>query len=987
MDWNLYRNTILAQIDNEALFRSAVKVDSTHGAEAKVFCFHAAKQHDGGIDINPSMSVNLTRGTYYCATCGAKGNAHTMYKYTNGLSSDKAWLELGDALGLERPHNASPLRPDIDPGLPGVYHTNLMKQTGPIRKVLSERRGYNDATLKRFQIGWDGDRITIPIYDEFNRLVNIRRYKWNSVDDKLKVINFEDEFGNTYGEVRLYGIENLIDDDILDIVYCEGETDRIIAEQLGFATVCPTSGAGTWAPEWTKYFKRKRRVYIVQDNDSAGERATKKLCDKLFSVVDTRFITWPEDFPLKGDITDFFIKFKQTKEAFQHMLDGATKYAGVSAHDYSKEDSEALSLSLAETAEAQYKGKRIKTNVLVSGKSSTPYIVPRTVTFSCRGSFDTDDKKCDMCELKRRGGEYMKTVTAGDQALLKLFRVTDETQLKNMKTLIEVNTKCKQLDVTVSETMNISEVRLIPKAGEVDRMVDNGYVVRTGYILGKDDVETNAKYTLAGYMHNDPATQEATYLFDGIYPEKNMASKFDMDDSIHERLSLFQPKEGQSVADKIDEIHEDLERNVTNVWGRRDLAVATDLIYHTTLSFYFQEKFVKKGWAELLVIGDSGQGKSTLIEKLKNHYGLGEMLSGESSRRTGLVYNLQQTGSRWFLQWGAYPLNDGGLLIIDELSGVSEDDLALMSDVRSSGIAKANGVITAETNARTRSIFISNPRNGKQLNAETFGVVAVQKLFGKAEDIRRLDVVLSVASGDVDPDLINRRLSEVAPIPHRYTEELCNLRVLWAWSRKPDNIIIEDDALTLMLKEASKMGQRYNSKIPIVEAADQRLKIARLSIACAAMLYSTTDRENVVVKAEHVAYVVEFMHRIYSTKSLGYDKYSANENKNSDSSDDKLNDLRNKFAMLQVSDLNELISHLYVLPYFSKSHLEDFTGLDRDSLRAVMKFITSEHLVEKYKHEYRRLPLGTAFIESIIAKPISKKERNDLLKQQYGDDY
>jgi hypothetical protein len=190
---------------------------------------------------------------------------------------------------------------------------------------------------------------------------------------------------------------------------------------------------------------------------------------------------------------------------------------------------------------------------------------------------------------------------------------------------------------------------------------------------------------------------------------------------------------------------------------------AVDLVYHSVISFIFQEQPVKRGWAECLIIGDSGQAKTTLVERLMQHYKSGELLSGESSKRTGLVYNLQQTGSKgnWSLMWGAMPLNDGGLLTVDELSGMSEDDLAKMSDVRSSGIAKATGVVTAETTSRTRMIFISNPRNGRQLRAENYGVSAVLKLWGKAEDVRRLDFAIAVASGEVDSDIVNKSISDI----------------------------------------------------------------------------------------------------------------------------------------------------------------------------------------------------------------------------------
>ena len=134
---------------------------------------------------------------------------------------------------------------------------------------------------------------------EFNNPVNFRRYKWNSYEDQYKVTNYTDEVGNTYGEVRIFGIENLIDEDIEYVVWCEGEMDRIINEQYGFPSACPTSGARTQRPEWAKYFRNKKRVYIAEDNDEAGRIATQKICEKLFRVVDVYVVQWPDDFPDK----------------------------------------------------------------------------------------------------------------------------------------------------------------------------------------------------------------------------------------------------------------------------------------------------------------------------------------------------------------------------------------------------------------------------------------------------------------------------------------------------------------------------------------------------------------------------------------------------------------------------------------------------------------------------------------------------------------
>lgn len=911
-----------------------------------------------------------------------------MLKSLYNLSSEEAWFQLGDALKIPRPDGTKPTRPYIETGLVQAYHSALMAMRGPIREVLKERRGLTDETLKRFQLGWDGDRITIPIYDEYNVLVNFRRYKWNSMDDQWKVLNYVDELNNSYGEVRIFGIDSVLNTEVDYVVWCEGEMDRICAEQHGFCAACATSGAGTWKAEWTKLFRGKRKVYIAQDNDEAGRNATRKLCEKLFRVVDVYIINWPEDFPAKGDITDFFTKCGQTAQDFQTLLDNATQYVDPSmVEDRIADEASAQEVLLADSAEAQYYGKRIRVPVMVSGKDSTPYLCPKVIKAHCGDAADSDNKKCQNCMLALNAGEMTRTLTSADKDIMKLIKCTEKQQVAVLKEMLGINQRCEKCTLTIEEHMNIEELRLIPKA-EANFGFSKGqeYVVRTGYYIGKS-LKTNRRYTMVGYMYPEPNTQYATYVFDKACAEKDMIGDFELSDDIIEQLKIFQVSEGQSVEDKFNDIHKDLERNVTFIWERRNVAFAVDLIYHTVLNFYFQEQYVKRGWGELLIIGDSGQAKTTVVERLMSHYRLGELHSGESSRRTGLVYSLQQNNKRWFLVWGAFPLNDGGLLTIDELSGLDETDLAAMSDVRSSGVARATGVITAETTSRTRAIYISNPRNGRPLNSETYGVMSVLKLMGKTEDVRRLDMAMSVASGDVDPRLVNRLVSDLPEIKHRYTSDACNARVLWAWSRRPENVKITAEATQRILEKATEMGEKYSSTVPIVEAADQRIKIARLAVATACCVVSTDDTfENVVVLPEHVDFVVSFMDKLYTTKSFGYDKLSVQDRITTDTSADNIQKLREAFLLLPITDANEMAKILYQLPYFSRATLEDYTGLARDDLKMLLKFMTNNRLVDKVRGDYRRLPLGTELFENLTAKAITKEEIDAARKDYYSVD-
>lgn len=985
--WPDYRNKILASIDNEAYFIDELQNVTRRGSEIKASC-PFSELHENSEDKTPSLTVNVSKGLYICQTCRSKGNVHTLHKHLYNLSNEDAWFELGDALGIERPDSSKPARPDIDIGLVSYYHRQLMELTGPIREVLAKRRGFSDETLKRFQLGWDGDRVTIPIYDEHNLLVNFRLYKWNSDNDQWKLLNFTDELGNTYGEVRIFGIENLVNDDIEELVWSEGETDRIINEQHGFPTACPTSGAGSWKNEWSKLFRSKKRVYICQDNDEAGRIAAKKIAEKLCRVTEAYIVEWPEDYPEKGDITDFYTKLGMNTEDFKKLLANAKRYIDPKFAESLAEEGEAQEVSLAESADAKLHGKRIQVPIMVSGKDSTPFIVPKMVTASCGDAANGDNPKCQICNMCAHGGEMKKEFNTRDRTIMKLVNASEESMMKYIATSLGINTKCNVFNMQIDEHMNVEEIRMIPKADAgFGFSTENEYVVRNGYYTG-NTLKTNKRYTMLGYMYPDPMTQQASYLFDRAIPEKDFISEFELTDDIIEYLKTFRVEEGQTIEEKFNEIHTDLERNVTYVWERRDVGIAVDLIYHTALHFYFQGQFVKRGWGELLIIGDSGQAKSTLVERIMSHYRAGELHSGESSKRTGLVYSIQQNSKRWFLVWGAFPLNDGGLICLDELSGLSEDDLAVMSDVRSSGIAKSTGVITSETTSRTRAIYISNPRNGRPLNTEAHGVNAILKLFGKTEDVRRLDMAMAVASGDVDPTIVNKSVDDMPTIPHKYTSDLCNTRVLWAWSRRPDQIKFDTGAEKAILRHATAMGRRYSSKIPIVEAADQRIKIARLAIACAACVFSSNETgEHVIVKEEHVDFVVKFMDKIYSTKSLGYDKMSAIDIEQSDASEGSIDTLINKFLLVPAADHNELVDALYQLTYFNRNTLEDYTGMDRDELRMLLKFLTTNHLVEKVRSDYRRLPLGTEFLEYLKLHRITNEQRKEARKHIYSNEY
>ena len=181
------------------------------------------------------------------------------------------------------------------------------------------------------------------------------------------------------------------------------------------------------------------------------------------------------------------------------------------------------------------------------------------------------------------------------------------------------------------------------------------------------------------------------------------------------------------------------------------------------------------------------------------------------------------------------------------------------------------------------------------------------------------------------------------------------------------------------------MGAKYSSKVPVVEAADQRLKIARLSVAAACCTFSSDEEgKKVIVTPEHVDFVVDFMNELYCAKSFGYDKLSEQDAITSDISDDNISKLRKAFLVLPLMDANEMAKILYQLPYFSRATLEDYTGLSKDELRMLLKFMTTNSLVDKVRGDYRRLPLGTELLENLVEHPANKAEIDAARKEIYS---
>lgn len=915
-------------------------------------CFHQ--------DTTPSLSLNLSEGLFHCKSTGCLankgGDCFTFYSLKHNVDYATALTNIAQELGIDTGKKIIPKN------LIETWQT-ILKNSDAKLSFLKEKCGWTDETIEKFEIGYDGERYTIPIKDNTGEYINIRRY-----DPKSKGTAKMLSYKTGYGSARLFPIENLNADAIL---LCEGEKDCILASQIGYniddnsiAAITATGGAGTWKVEWNKHFKNKK-VYICYDIDAAGKNGSEKIAKYLINVASEVYIIHlPIAEPADADFTDYITSLGHTKDDFDNLIKTATVYKHEKKQP--KSDETISETTLYQASHSDYYEKKIHFNVMVAGKDLAPYLIPKTVLLTCEKVNMGSEKKCTKCLLMQTAGEYELELDLNHKTILQMVNCSDMELRRIIRTQAEILTDCAKWQLDVTEAMNIEEIRLIPELDFTDD--DHEYVVRIAYYRGHG-IRSNTSYSMVGYTLPNPKNQYATHLLTEATPAKDSMESFMMTPLIGKQLEIFQVPEDQSVSKKFDIIHADIEQNITKIFGRRDLLTAYDLAYHSVLRFKFAEDYVKRGWVDALILGDTRCGKTQSAERLIKHYQLGEMFDAEHTTLAGLIGGLQQSQNRWILTWGKWPLNDRRLLIIDEASGLNVEQIAALSGMRSEGIAELIKVQTERTYSRTRIIWQSNPRSENPLNTYSQGIYAVKELFGRPEDIARLDFAVTAASGEIPLSTINQ-VSE-SMITHIYTSELCRNLILWAWSRKANDIVITEESVNCILTVSEDLSDRYTSVIPLVEPAEQRIKVARLAVAIAARVFSTDETyEKIIVLPKHVKFVWDFLMTIYNKPSMAYDIYSEAQKKELNLSETEIEQV---ISGLQIpiggaSALKEVISYIADAQQLTISDLIDVTGLERPDIKKLISTLVRKRAIKKKYTFYVKTPAFIRWLRQYLEK-------------------
>lgn len=881
------------------------------------------------IDRTPSAHINPEKEVWHCKSCGRFGKIKQLLSdIKHGKAEEGSRLSATFAPNIPRDKiksNGKSAFPSL--GKIAGWSSNLLDSQEPLDYILNHR-GLSREVIKQYSIGWnsngvDGGRFTIPIIEN-GELVNVRMY---SPTAKNKMLNV-----SGHGEIRLFPKSSLEAD---DIILCEGEWDAIIAGLHSFNAISATGGAGSWRQEWTALFSGKN-VSVVYDTDEAGILGARKVAGIISKVANRVAVI---DLGIDKDLTDWFVKYEKTSYELEELINSATPLPSTSV-----QRNETITALISDSMKPAEAGSTIRLAAQVIGKKQPAYTLPFKGFLSC--SMNAGNK-CALCPVSSKGGNYDLQFDSKDVDLYSQFidaPKDSRTSLIMRKidaprcTLVNWVT---ENDIAVEEIFVSGDVRGLLK----DEISDDNSQRRV-YSVGTHNIKVNQPIILHGAVVPDPKNGRNELLAWDIQEAISSIDKFDFGKELVDQLGIFQVDYGQSPIEKCEDIADDLSHYVTHIFGRNDMVIAMDLAFHSAVQIQYGPG-VMRGWVELLVIGDTRTGKSETATRLIDHYQLGHMVGTESATFPGLVGGVKQIGTSWVVQWGSITINDRRLVVLDECNGMSHALIGQLSDVRSRGIAQITKIETHQTTARTRKIWIANPRTQELSGAD--GIFLIKDLIGNPEDISRFDLAMSVRSDDVSWDTIQKNLEKKTSQDKGaiYTSELCRNLLLWAWSRKVNDIVITKSAEKKIIEKVAWLGSLFCETPPLIQVANVREKIARLSVALAARVFSTDKTgHKVVVNAEHVTDSVDFLYRIYSQPNFGYLQVS------------KAQLDRKRIAQSKHDEVKEFLASNASLSDFLSSRsgesfrmndIEEYTGWDREFVKHAMNVLSQSHMIRKEK--------------------------------------
>ena len=802
-----------------AFYEQFVQFEKVSGEQSYARC----PMHN---DTNASFTVNTSTDEWYCHGCGVGGKyAEFLMRYYDvgrdiATAAVKQWQQKGTL--------PFPSDDYVD-----ACVAKLQEKPAEIKAL--HDFGITDEVIKKYKLGYDDTRITIPIYSRTERLINVRKYlpphRRIEGSNNAKVIGVRG-----CNEARFYPYENLtVDKQTVYVV--EGEKDCLVAISQGLNCVTGTGGSNMPAHE-EEMFKDKD-VFLMVDNDPAGGRLAAHYTRALANVARSIKLV---KLPCK-DFTDYWMAYHNV--ALEQFVEEIPAIGNVSIVEQTYESTTLVKSEYVENLNVWMTLE----NMCVIGADPKTYTVPNKLKVKCNNPTCTRPCRIGVSKVPAE-------VDIDPRQILQFVNSSDATQDGYLRRLFS----CKSINGEPASYVNVQQIMFQETASFTEGLDDATYDPRYGiYLYEESRLIPTVKYNFQACRVTDPRTQQNFYVI--RQAEAVQSATYVCDDACREYFKKC--AEGCTSAEELLKLHYKKWEQSVGIEGRPDLFGAILLTYASVTEIPWKGGTIK-GWLDTMVIGDTRTGKSQMAQRFVKKLHMGGYINGENARRTGVIGGVQRNGDSWIITWGAIPMNDKGLLVIDEASGLEIADIKELSATRSSGAVTINKIAKGEARARTRLIWLSNPRSGR--NIEDFywkGYGAFQEYIPVVEDQARFDLVLSAARADV-PQL--NGLSQESVDESKY----CSL-FSFAWNVERDDVVIGQDTIKEIENAVHEVATIYEGG-PLVVGVAVHEKLLRISCAFATLCGSIVG-ERLVAQPLHVRYAKEFLCATLDKSTLDYKSF------------------------------------------------------------------------------------------------------------------
>ncbi len=280
------------------------------------------------------------------------------------------------------------------------------------------------------------------------------------------------------------------------------------------------------------------------------------------------------------------------------------------------------------------------------------------------------------------------------------------------------------------------------------------------------------------------------------------------------------------------------------IYGYWDLKEAIALLLFGGVPKTLPDGTRIRGEIHVLVLGDPGTAKSQLLQYASRIAPRGLYTTGKGSSAAGLtaaVIRDKQTGE-FFLEAGAMVLADGGVVTIDEIDKMREDDRVAIHEAMEQGIVTISKAgIHARLSARASVLAAGNPKRGRYI--DSLGLSGNINL--PVTILSRFDLIFiikDVAEVERDRQIV-RHVLEVHGVEGAKAEvppEL--LRKYIAYARK--------HVRPKLTEEARKIIESYYIELRKRSAADPNVPLAITTRQLEALIRLSEAHAKMVLKSE-----------------------------------------------------------------------------------------------------------------------------------------